>query len=197
MSTLPKRFLTPQEYLEIERKAEFRSECYQGEMFAMAGASETHTMLSDNIIVLLVPKLRGGPCRAYSQNMRVQVGNTGLYTYPDIVVGCGERKFLDGHRDTLLNPTLIIKVLSPSTEAYDRGKKFTHYRSIESLQEYVLVSQDHVQVERYRRQPNGEWSLAALDRPEDSVNFESLSCELRLSDIYEDVKFASEATAVG
>ena len=121
MSTLPKTFLTPEEYLEIERKAEFRSEFYQGEMFAMAGGTGNHTMLIDNLIVQLGQKLRGGHCRAFSNNMRVRVDATGLYTYPDVVVACGERRFLDERHDTLLNPMLIVEVLSDSTEAYDRG----------------------------------------------------------------------------
>lgn len=195
MSTLAKTLLTPEQYLEIERKAEFRSEYYQGEMFAMAGGTGTHTELSDNLIALLLQKLRGGPCRAWSQNMRVQVSATGLYAYPDVVVGCRERKFVDASRDTLLNPVLIIEVLSDSTEAYDRGKKFTHYRTLESLQEYVLVSQDRVQVERYKRQPGDEWLLTAVSRLEDTIHLDSVGCHLLLSDIYEEVSIPPEPGA--
>jgi Uma2 family endonuclease len=188
VSTQPKTFLTPEQYLEIERKAEFRSEYYQGEMFAMAGATEVHTILTDNLVVQLGQKLRGGPCRSFSRDMRVQVSATGLYTYPDLVVGCGERQFLDERRDTLLNPTLIVEVLSESTEAYDRGKKFSHYRTLESLQEYVLVSQDRVQVECYKRQTGGQWLLTAANRPEEPIALESVACTLRMADIYEDVE---------
>jgi len=152
----------------------------------MAGGTGTHTELSDNLIAQLLQKLRGGPCRAWSQNMRVQVSAT-LYTYPDVVVGCRERQFLDASRDTLLNPVLLIEVLSDSTEACDRGKKFANYRTLESLQEYVLVSQDRVQVERYQRQPGGQWLLSAASRLEDSVPLNSVGCELQLADIYHDV----------
>ena len=187
MSTHPKAFLTPEEYLEIERQAEIRSEYYQGEMFAMAGGSEAHNILVDNLVVAFRLKLRGGSCRSYSRDMRVQVSATGFYTYPDLVVVCGERKFLDEKRDTLLNPNLIVEVLSPTTEAYDRGRKFSHYRALESLQEYVLVSQDRIQVECFKRQSAGQWLLTAASRPDDAVCLDSVGCTLPLADIYEDV----------
>jgi len=192
--TLPKTFITPEEYLEIERKAEFRSEYYRGEMFAMAGGTEAHTLLVMNTSTVLV-RLRGGPCRVYSHDMRVQVSATGLYTYPDLVAGCAERKFLDERRDTLLNPVLIIEVLSNSTEAYDRGQKFAQYRTLESLQEYVLIAQDRVEVEVYRRQAGGQWLLITANRPEDSITLESVSCSLVLSDIYADVEIPAESRA--
>jgi len=130
VSTNPKTFLTPEQYLAIERKAEYKSEYYNGEMFAMAGAKEAHNLLVTTLVGLLYSQLRRGPCRVYSNDMRVSVSATGLYTYPDVVAVRGERQFLDEQRDTLLNPTLIIEVLSPSTEAYDRGRKFEHYQSI-------------------------------------------------------------------
>ncbi|MGA2146878.1 MAG: Uma2 family endonuclease [Bryobacteraceae bacterium] len=187
MSTHPKVFLTPEEYLEIERQAEIRSEYYQGEMFAMAGGSEAHNILVDNLVVAFRLKLRGGSCRSYSRDMRVQVSATGFYTYPDLVVVCGERKFLDEKRDTLLNPNLIVEVLSPTTEAYDRGRKFSHYRALESLQEYVLVSQDRIQVECFKRQAAGQWLLTAASSLEDAVCLDSVGCTIPLTDIYEDV----------
>ena len=192
MSTSPRTYLTPEQYLEIERKAEFKSEYYRGEMFCMAGASENHNLLVGNTVVLLHPQLRRNRCVVYSNDMRVRVGATGLYTYPDIVVACGERQFLDGRRDTLLNPTVITEVLSPSAEAYDRGKKFDHYRALESLREYLLVSSDRVQIERYTRQPSGQWLLTAVNRLEDSIDLESAGCTLSLADVYERVE-SSEA----
>jgi len=179
--------LTPEQYLEIERKAEFRSEYYQGEMFAMSGATITHTALVVNIAVDLAPQLRPGPCRVYTQDLRVQVSATGLYTYPDLVIACREYRLLDARQDTLLNPVVIIEVLSESTEAYDRGKKFGHYRTLESLQEYVLVAQDRVQVERFTRQPGEQWLLTAANRLEDTIALESVGCQLHLADIYEGV----------
>jgi len=155
MSMQAKKLLTPEEYLALERAAEFRSEYHNGEMLAMAGGTEAHTMLVDNLISQLHLRLRGGPCRAYSNNMRVKIGAAGSYLYPHVVIACGERQFLDDRRDTLLNPIVIMEVPSECAEAYDRGKKFGYYRSLESLQEYVVVSADRVQVESYRRQPEG------------------------------------------
>ena len=140
MATQPKTHLTPEQYLEIERKAEFKSEYYQGEMFAMSGASYPHIGIVANAVASLHQQLRRGPCRPLSNDMRVRVTATGLYTYPDVVVVCGEPRFLDDTFDTLLNPTVIIEVLSESTEAYDRGQKFEQYRSLESLAEYVRNS---------------------------------------------------------
>src|SRR4051794_27902251 len=123
MSTQPKTFLTPEQYLELERKAEFKSEYYQGEMFAMAGASFAHVRMVSRILVQLAHQMLGGPCEALSNDLRLHVPATGLYTYPDLVVVCGEPRLIDTHLDTLLNPTVIVEVLSPSTEAYDRGRK--------------------------------------------------------------------------
>ena len=130
MSTQPKTFLSEEEYLEIERKAEFKSEYFGGEMFAMAGANEAHNLLVTNLVRELSEQLRPRPCRVYSNDMRVRVAASGLYTYPDVVSVCGESRFLDEQRDTLLNLNLLVEVLSPSTaEAYDRGLKFEQYRS--------------------------------------------------------------------
>lgn len=193
MSTLPKSFITPEEYLEIERKAEFRSEYCRGEMFAVAGATEVHTLLVGNTWTALLQRLRRGSCRVYAHDMKVRVSASGLYTYPDLVVGCAERKFLDERHDTLLNPVLIVEVLSDSTEAYDRGEKFRQYRTLESLQEYVLIAQDRVQAEVFRRQPDGQWLLRAVSRLEDSITLESVGCSLLLSDIYEDVEIPAES----
>ena len=189
MSTSPKTYLTPEQYLEIERQAEFKSEYYQGEMFAMAGAVQAHNLLTGNAFASLHAQLRGRRCEVYSHDMRVRVSATGLYTYPDLVVVCGEPKFLDERRDTLLNPTVIGEVLSPSTEAYDRGKKFAHYRTLESLREYFLISSDRVQIERYSRQASSQWLLTAVNRLEDIIELESAGCTLSVADVYERVEF--------
>src|SRR5437762_9626687 len=127
MSSVPKTFLTPEQYLEIERKAEYKSEYFQGEMFAMAGASPNYNFLVANTIMAVGPKARACSCRTSPSDMRVHIPATGLYTYPDVIVVCGQPQFRDGQPDSLLNPTLIVEVLSPSTEAYDRGRKFGHY----------------------------------------------------------------------
>ena len=167
MATHPKTLLTPEQYLEIERKAEFKSEYYQGEMFAMAGAREGHNLIVLNVGAELRQQLRKRPCRTYVNDMRVLVSATGMYTYPDAVAVCGEPQFLDETRDTLLNPSLIVEVLSPSTEFYDRVRKFEHYRAVESVTEYLLVASERVSAELYTRQPDGRWMLTTASRMED------------------------------
>jgi len=189
MSTLPKKRYTPEEYLALERQAEHKSQYYDGEIFAMAGASRRHNLIAMNIGSELRTRLRGRPCEVYGSDMRVKVSPTGLYTYPDVVVVCGEPRFEDDHEDTLLNPTLIVEVLSPSTEDYDRGRKFAHYRRIESLAEYVLVAQQEHHVERFRRQETGEWVLRETDRPDDTLALASIDCELALVEVYDKVEF--------
>src|ERR1039457_4038988 len=189
MATQPKTYLTPEQYLEIERKAEYKSEYFQGEMFAMSGARYAHIGIVANAVASLHQQLRRGPCRPLSNDMRVRVTPTGLYTYPDVVVVCAEPQFLDNTFDTLLNPTVIVEVLSESTEAYDRGQKFAQYRSLESLKEYLLVSSLHVSVERYTRQPDGSWNYIAKASLEDSLDLQSVGCHLALADLYEKVEF--------
>jgi Uma2 family endonuclease len=191
MATQPKTSLTPEQYLEIERKAEFKSEYYQGEMYAMSGARMDHNRLVVNMVAQIHAQLRGRPCEVCSNDLRVRVGADELYTYPDIVVTCDPR-FLDAEYDTLLNPVVIIEVLSPSTEAYDRGKKFGLYRTLDTLREYVVVSSDRVQVERFTRQDSGQWLLTAVNRLEDSIELESIGCKLSLKEAYEHVEFSAE-----
>jgi len=189
MSTQPKTYLTPEQYLEIERKAEYKSEYYQGEMFAMTGAREAHNLIAGNLYAGIHTQLRSRACRVYSSDMRVSVSATGLYTYPDISVVCGERQFLDGQMDTLLSPTLIAEVLSPSTEAFDRGRKFEHYRSIESLRQYLLVASDRMHADLYTRQQDGGWLLTPTDGPGGALSLASVDCRIALADIYEKVEF--------
>ncbi|MGA3239879.1 MAG: Uma2 family endonuclease [Bryobacteraceae bacterium] len=196
MSTQAKTFLTPEEYLAIERKAEYKSQYYRGEMFAMAGASLAHNTLVANSIGELHGKLRGGACRVLPSDMRVRVSATGLYTYPDVVAVCGEPRLLDNQLDTLLNPHLIVEVLSLSTEAYDRGRKFEHYQTIESLREYLLLATDRVRADLYTRQPDGRWLLTSATRLEDSLDLQSVGCSLSLAGLYERVDLAEpESTA--
>ena len=162
MSANPKKLLTPQEYLARERLAEFRSEYYRGEVFAMAGASWEHTLIKDNLAAESRGQLKQGPCHVLTSDMRVKISGTGLYTYPDIAIVCDKPQFEDGEFDTLLNPRALVEVLSDSTEKYDRGAKFAHYRQIPSLQEYVLVSQDRVLMERDPRCADGSWVLTVF-----------------------------------
>jgi Uma2 family endonuclease len=176
--------LTPAEYLARERQAETKSEFFNSEIFAMAGASRAHNLIVANIARDLGVQLEDRPCELYPADMRVKVSETGLYTYPDVVVVCGEPQFEDDHVDTLLNPTLIVEILSPSTEAYDRGGKFAHYRELPSLREYVLISQDRCRVERFLRQPDEEWVLAVADEMSAALPLASIGCDLQLSRVY-------------
>jgi len=191
MSTLPKPRVTPEEYLDIERKAEFKSEYYQGEMFAMAGAREGHNLIVLNLGGELRQLLRARPCRAYVNDMRVQVDPRALYTYPDAVVVRREPRFLDERRDTLLNPTVIVEVLSKSTEAYDRGEKFEYYRSLQSLSDYLLIGSERISAELFTRQPDCRWLLTTAGKLDESIEISSISCTLRLADIYEKVEFST------
>jgi Uma2 family endonuclease len=189
MSTQPKTYLTPEEYLAVERQNEYKSEYIDGEMVAMVGASRRHNIIAVNITRVISQQLRGRPCEMYANDMRVRIVSRReyAYTYPDVVVVCGEPQFEDGHLDTLLNPTVLIEVLSESTERYDRGKKFGLYRSMESLAEYVLVAQDERRVEQYVKQTDGRWLLSDHRWPDDVVELASVQCSLALSEIYEKV----------
>jgi Uma2 family endonuclease len=185
MSAQPHSFLTANDYLVWERQQETRHEYLEGHVFAMTGASRAHNMLCANILASLHGQLRGKPCEIYVNDMRVKVSETGMYTYPDLVAACGEPQFEDQAVDTLLNPVLIIEVLSDSTERYDRGAKFTHYRSVDSLKEYLLVSQNECRVEHYVRQPGNQWLLSEYEQIEDHIELNSLGSHLTLTEIYE------------
>src|SRR5437870_9211661 len=159
MSQQLKSFVSPQEYLRLERQAEHKSEYLNGEIFAMSGASRKHNLLTTNISTSLNQQLRGRPCEVYASDMRVKVTATGLYTYPDVVVVCGEPQLEDDYLDTLLNPTVLVEVLSKSTERYDRIAKSSYYRTLDSLKEHMLVSKDEIRVEHYVKQAYGTWLL--------------------------------------
>lgn len=184
-----KTLLTEEQYLEIERKAERKSEFHNGEMFAMAGAGAAHNRLVWNLIGRLSGQLAPERCQGYPSDMRVRVSSTGLYTYPDLVIVCGEPKFLDQKRDILLNATLIVEVLSPSTEAYDRGRKFEHYRSLPSLRQYLLVASERIETEMRARQPEGQWLLSFASKAEDVIDLDSVGARLLVSEIYSGVEF--------
>lgn len=198
MSAVPKRKLTEAEYLEIERAAEFKSEFYDGVMYpvqgppevlGMAGATFAHNRIKDNMTRALGNALAGGPCQALSSDMRVKVRATGLQAYPDVVVFCGRPEFGDPRKqDFLLNPTVVVEVLSDSTERYDRGTKFEHYRRIDSLREYVLVAQDRMFVERFVRQPDGTWNLTEFADPAGTLALATIPIEVPLADVYHGVE---------
>ncbi|HLH20277.1 MAG TPA: Uma2 family endonuclease [Bryobacteraceae bacterium] len=194
MSTLRKPRLTPEEYLEIEESAEYKSEYYPGEMFAMSGVSPEHDGMGANLIRHLGNQLANRPCFVHTSDMRVHTPATGLYTYPDVTVTCGQPEFLrrPGRTATQLNPTLIIEILSPTTEGYDRGKKFEHYKSIDSLREYLLVSSDRMGATLCRRQTPELWLLMTFNTPEAVIELASIGCRLVLRDLYEKVELPAE-----
>lgn len=187
MSTLPKKSFTPEEYLELERKAEYKSEYYNGQIFAMSGASRWHDRIDSQLTILIGQHLRGQKYEAFTAGMRVLAVPSGLYTYPDLSVTCEEPQFTDPHVDTLTNPTLLVEILSPSTESYDRGTKAKLYRAIPSLRELLIVSQDNYEVELYRREPDGTWALIEATGLDAVVDLQSIGYTLRLSELYEKV----------
>ena len=188
MSAVPKRKLTAAEYLAIEAAAASKSEFYNGEMFAMSGASRAHNEVKENLSIELGSRLKGGRCRTYSADMRVKVSRTGLYTYPDVLIVCGppEVESVKGV-ETLLNPQVVIEILSDSTERYDRGAKFAQYQQLPAVREYVLVSQDAVRVERFVRQPDETWVLTTFTDPAGEFALATVPVRVPVADIYRGV----------
>ena len=182
---------TPEEYLARERKALDKSEYRDGRIYTMPGASRKHNLITFNISGEFYIQLRTRSCEVYTNDMRVKVSAAGLYTYPDVTVVCDEPRFDDTHFDTLLNPTVLIEVLSPSTAAYDRGEKFAAYQKLDSSCEYVLISQGSVRVEHYLRQEQA-WDLTEFHSLADVVQLGSIGCELSLQAIYAKVEFSQE-----
>lgn len=182
--------MTPAEYLREERQAEAKSEFYDGEVFALAGASYAHNLVVANVIAELGAQLKGKPCAVLPSDLRLWIESVSRYVYPDVSVVCGEPQFTDHHQDTLVNPTLLVEVLSKTTESYDRGEKFESYRTISSVEEYLLLAQDRPYCEHYRRQPDDRWILRAEKRTGAMVRLLSIDCSLRLSEIYDKVAFA-------
>jgi Uma2 family endonuclease len=182
---------TSEEYLAMERKAAFKSEYLNGFITAMSGASREHNRIAGNLHYNIRDRLENRPCEVFISDLRVWVSSTGLYTYPDVIVVCGDAEFQDDEVDTLLNPTVIIEVLSPTTESYDRGAKFAHYRRLPSLKEYVLIAQDRVLVERYVRQGD-DWVFSALDDLDGTLKLVSIDCSIPLRDICARVSFSEE-----
>jgi Uma2 family endonuclease len=184
MPLAPVQHLTAPEYLVLERQARVKSEFLGGEVFAMAGGSRRHSRIAVNLAGALNRLAGRGPCQVFNSDMRLKIEATGLYTYPDIQVACGKLAFEDEQEDTLLNPKLIVEVLSNSTAAWDRGQKFWHYRHLESLSEYLLVSQDAWLVEHYRRQPNGAWLLETIEGPKGLARLRAFPGQISLDEIY-------------
>ena len=188
MASNPKVKLTPAEYLEIERNNEARSEYIDGEVVSMTGASRWHNLIVTNTGAELHRQLKGKPCEVYLSEMRVHIPSLNIYTYPDIAVVCGEPTFEDAAVETLLNPKIVIEVLSPSTESYDRGKKSVFYKTIESLAELLLIAQDEHKIEHSVKHRDGRWLSSETTRLDGLVELASIGCVLRLSEVYDKVR---------
>lgn len=194
MSALPEypKRKSEAEYLAFERESNIKHEYMDGEIFAMAGASRSHNLISVNIITALRNQARTKGCTVYPSDMRIRIEALADYAYPDVSVLCGDSQFAEDVFDSLLNPSLIIEVLSPSTEKYDRGKKFQKYRKIDTLREYLLVSQDSPRIERYLLNDNQKWELTDAIGLETTLELPSIGCELNLREVYDLVDFPLE-----
>ncbi len=187
MRPQPLIHLTPEQYLSQERQSDTKSEYFDGEIFAMAGASREHNQISANLVRVLGNQLLDKPCSVYSSDMKVRIEKARKYTYPDLVIACQTERFEDEHRDVLLNPVVILEILSDSTEAYDRGRKFLHYQLLDSLAVYLLVSQDTPRIEMFTRREDGTWLYAEFHGLDAVVEIESIGCSLRPGDVYHKV----------
>ena len=175
---------TPEEYLHTERRAENRHEYYDGEIFAMAGASRTHNRIVSNTMVGLGRKIKGGKCEIYANDLRVRIEEMRAFVYPDLVITCGEEEYLDDEFDTLLNPVVIIEVLSETTAQHDRTTKFDAYRRISSLQEYLMIAQAQIRVDHYIRQTEDLWSYRSYGEETSTITLESIGVEMILDEVY-------------
>ena len=188
MITKEKKYISPEEYLKLERGSETKHEYFNGEIFAMSGASINHNMITVNLIRILSTELMGTSFMTFGSDMRVYIAENGLYTYPDVSVFSGEVKLLDDEEDTALYPKVIFEVLSKSTNDYDRGGKFKLYRDIPSLKDYILVAQDVVNVEHFRKQSDGKWLLEEFKSLNAKIELTSIGCVLKLIDLYRGIK---------
>jgi Uma2 family endonuclease len=193
MSTQAMPYLTPEQYLEIERKAEYRSEYINGQVFAMSGGTLNHARIVGNTLSRLLEQLRGKPCEPAANDLRLFCAKDRIFTYPDILVACGPHQFVDGRRDTISDATAVVEVLSPSTMNYDRGEKFRYYRSLASFRDYLLLGQEAVRAEHYVRQPDGAWLFREFESPETEIELSSIGCRLKLESLYERVEFEAES----
>jgi len=194
MSVQPIPRISFEDWLQGERAAiEGRSEYVAGEIFAMAGGSEEHNLIVTNVVGELRAQLKQQPCPVYPSDMKVRISSAEVGAYPDVMVICGDRAFYDGRRDLVTNPLLIVEVLSESTEAYDRGQKFAYYRLLESLEAYLLIAQDRVSVDLYRRQDDGSWNLRSYADLNDVVELPTINARLALSELYDKLDFTAKA----
>lgn len=196
MTAQPQPRITPEEYLAFERGSDTRHEYYAGVIVAMAGGTARHNRIAGSTYVSMYNQLRGRNCNIYPSDMRVKAISTNIYSYPDVTVTCGDEQFEDSREDSLLNPVVIIEVLSPSTEKFDRGKKFQSYRTIPSLREYILIAQDDYHIERFVRYGENTWLLSEATGKDAYIEISAIQCVLRLEEIYERVVFPADQEAV-
>jgi Uma2 family endonuclease len=192
MSAIPQVQISFDEYLARERASQTKSEYYAGQIFAMSGGTPRHNTISGNIFANARNKLRGTPCRPFNSDQRIRIQSCGLATYPDVSIVCGELRLDTQDIDAIVNPRVIFEVLSNSTESYDRGKKFDFYRQLDTLRNYVLISQEEAQVECFTRQSNGDWLLSIHKGLDTVLPLSTIAIEMLLTDIYEDVVFGPE-----
>ena len=191
-SQLKPSVISPSEYLARERRAEFKHEYDDGVITAMAGASKEHVSINVNLTVELGQQLKGSPCRIYSSDMRAKVPNSNSYRYPDLAIAC-DPQFEDEVFDTLTNPVVLVEIASPSTQALDRSTKWNQYRTLPTLQDYVLISPSRVEVEHRHRAPDGEnWFVRVLESLEDALVLDAVSCRVVLADIYANIERESD-----
>lgn len=188
MATQPKPYITEEQYLEMEACAEQKSEYFQGEIFPME-ATIRHVTINDNLLIGLARELSGSVCRAYSSKLRVRIPATGLYTYPDITIVCGKPELSPEDQESITNPKVILEILSPSTEDYDRGGKFEQYRSMPSFCEYLVIAQNRIYAEHHVRQPDGGWLSHDITDGDTTILLESVGIRFRLSEAYTGVEF--------
>lgn len=189
MSAQREPLLTIEEYLALEEASAERHEYHAGRVVLLAGGSEAHTLIIGNITTLLNTQLRERPCRVYTSDLKIKIECARVYTYPDVTVVCGPSHFEDSTRRALLNPAVIVEVLSETTEKYDRGRKFQYYRTIDTLQEYLLVSQSSMHIDHYVRQNDHFWLLSSAASADDTITLPSIACTLLVSDVYHKVSF--------
>jgi len=194
MRSVQHRHYTPEEYLELERAAEFKSEYLEGQIYAMSGGSRTHARVTFSLYGQVGSQLKP-PCFGFSNDMKVRTSYSGLYAYPDLIVVCGEPIFLDDKTDVLLNPKVIFEVLSPSTETYDRTEKFFRYQMLESFTDYVLIAQAEPRVEHFARHPNTGWAFNYVKGLDTSLRIDSIGCTLELARIYSGIEFAETSAS--
>lgn len=184
MSSHSLSYVTPEEYLERERLAKEKSEYIDGEIVAMAGGTPRHTLIAMNFAIFVGHQLRASTCRIFGADLRVCVRWGSLITYPDVTVVCGKAEYTDEKRDTVTNPRLIVEVLSPSTRNYDRNEKASLFRMVPSLREFLLIEQETVEVDHWRRLPDGSWVMTTVRDPAVTLHLESIGCELPIAEIY-------------